>query len=144
VRRIYFDTMIYAYWLEDHAALSERVRQIYDAMLRRGDTLCSSLFVLSELLVGPLKVQDTQAAKLIEQYFQSDAVTMLPYTFASVRIFARLRAQHEVRSLDALHLAIAATDRVDLFLTNDHRLQKLVVPGLPFIASLDTELFPKT
>jgi predicted nucleic acid-binding protein len=144
VRRIYFDTMIYAYWFEDHKGLSERVHQIYDIMQQRGDILCSSAFVLSELLVGPLKLDDRKGADLIERYFQSDAVTMLPYPASAARIFAQLRAQHEVKSLDALHLAIAATGGVDLFLTNDHRLQKLVMAGLPFIASLETELFPKT
>jgi predicted nucleic acid-binding protein len=141
VRRIYWDTMIHAYWFEDHKNLSDRVQQIYDTMLRRDDTLCSSIFVLSELLVGPLKTQDAVAADLIEQYFLSDAITLLPYTQQAVRFFAQLRAQHGVKSLDALHLAIAATAGVDLFLTHDRRLHKLVVPGLPFITSLETDLF---
>jgi predicted nucleic acid-binding protein len=141
VRRIFWDTMIHAYWLEDHRKLSHRIQKIHDTMVQRGDILCSSLFVLGELLVGPLRTLDLASADLIEQYFRSDAITLLPYTPQAVRTFAVLRAQHGVNSLDALHLAAAATAGVDLFLTNDRRLHKLIVPGISFIASLDTELF---
>ena len=141
MRRIYWDTMIHAYWFEDNDALSLRVQNIYSTMQKRGDLLCGSVFVLSELLVGPLKEQNHAAADTIEQFFDSDAVTMLPYARQSVRIFAELRANHGVKSLDALHLAIAASAGVDLFLTHDRRLHKLMAPGLPFIASLDTDLF---
>ena len=141
MRRIYWDTMIHAYWFEDNDVLSLRVQQIYSMMQKRGDLLCSSVFVLSELLVGPLKDQNLEAIEAIEQFFDSDAITMLPYARQSARAFAELRANHGVKSLDALHLAIAASSGVDLFLTHDRRLHKLILPGLPFIASLDTDLF---
>ena len=104
--------------------------------------VCSSLFALSELLVRPTKLRNLPAIDTIEDYFSSDEVTLLSYSEQAVRMFAELRANHGVKPLDAIHLAIAAHAGVDLFLTNDHRLQKLVVPGLPFIASLDTDLFP--
>ena len=133
--------MLYAYWLEGNDKLSERVQQIHQTMLQRFDTLCSSLFVFGELLVGPLKANDAAAASSIEQFFDSDGVTMLPYTPQAIRIFADLRARHGVKALDALHLSIAATSGVDLFLTHDRRLHKLAVPGLPFIAGLETDLF---
>jgi len=141
MRRIYWDTMIFAYWLEDTGKLGQRVQHIRQTMLQRADVLCSSVFILSELLVGPLKERDLPAADKIERFFDSDEVSMLPYPRRAVRLFAELRAYHGVKTLDALHLAIAADAGVDLFLTYDHRLNKLIVPGLPFIASLDTELF---
>jgi len=141
VRRIFWDTMVHAYWFEDHKKLSDRVEQIHESMQRRGDTLCSSLFVLNELLVGPLRTKDTAAADLIVKYFHSSAITLLPYPSRAVRIFAELRAQQGIKSLDALHLATAASAGVDLFLTNDRRLHKAVVPGISFIASLDSDLF---
>jgi len=133
--------MVHAYWFEDHKKLSDRVEQIHESMQRRGDTLCSSLFVLNELLVGPLRTKDTAAADLIVKYFHSSAITLLPYPSRAVRIFAELRAQQGIKSLDALHLATAASAGVDLFLTNDRRLHKAVVPGISFIASLDSDLF---
>ena len=141
MRRIYWDTMLYAYWLEGNSKYGNRVQHIHQTMLQRSDTLCSSLFVLGELLVGPTKANDTTAAAAIQQFFDSDAVSMLPYSAQAVRLLAELRAHHGVKALDALHLAIAATSGVDLFLTHDRRLHKVVVPGLPFIAGLETDLF---
>ena len=141
MRRIYWDTMLYAYWLEGNTKFANRVQHIHETMLQRADVLCTSLFVLGELLVGPAKANDNAAAAMIQQFFDSDAVTMLAYTAQSVRLFAELRVNHGVKALDALHLSIAASARVDLFLTHDRRLHKLVVPGLPFIAGLETDLF---
>lgn len=133
--------MLYAYWLEGNNKLTQRVQHIHHTMLQRSDILCSSLFVLGELLVGPTKANDTTAAAAIQQFFESDAVSLLPYTPQAVRLFAELRAHHGVKALDALHLAIAATSGVDLFLTHDRRLHKVVAPSLPFIAGLETDLF---
>jgi predicted nucleic acid-binding protein len=132
--------MIHAYWLED-AERGPRVQHIYETMLQRTDILCSSVFVLGELLVGPLKDGNTAAAGSIEQFFDSDAVTTLSYSRQAGRLFAELRAHHGIKSLDALHLAVATSSGVDVFLTFDRRLQKLVMPGLPFIVSIDTDLF---
>jgi predicted nucleic acid-binding protein len=133
--------MLYAYWLEGNSKFGPRVQHIHQTMLQRSDTLCSSLFVLGELLVGPLKAENLATASSIEKFFDSAAVSMLPYTAQSMRLFAELRANHGVKALDALHISIAATSGVDLFLTHDRRLHKLVVPGLPFIAGLETDLF---
>ena len=141
MRRIYWDTMLYAYWLEGNNKLSQRVQHIHQTMLQRSDTLCSSLFVLGELLVGPVKANDAAAASAIQSFFDSDGVTMLTYTPQAIRLFAELRAHHGVKALDALHLSIAATSGVDLFLTHDRRLHRVLVPGLPFIAGLETDLF---
>ena len=97
--------------------------------------------MLSELLAGPLKDGNLAAAASIEQFFDYSAVMMLPYPRQAARLFVELRANHHIKSLDALHLAIAATSGVDLFLTFDRRLNKLVMPGLPFIVSIETDLF---
>jgi predicted nucleic acid-binding protein len=141
MRRIYWDTMLYAYWLEEHSKFSQRVEHIHRIMQQRSDTLCSSLFVLGELLVGPAKTGDATAAASIHQFFDSGAITMLTYSARAVTLFAELRASHGVKPLDALHLSIAASAGVDLFVTHDRRLHKLALPGLPFIAGLDTDLF---
>jgi len=133
--------MLYAYWLEGNSKYGNRVQQIHKTMLQRSDTLCSSLFVLGELLIGPTKANDAPAAAAIQQFFDSDQITMLPYSSQAGRLFAELRAHHGVKALDALHLSIAATSGVDLFLTHDRRLHKVVAPGLPFIAGLETDLF---
>jgi predicted nucleic acid-binding protein len=46
-----------------------------------------------------------------------------------------------VAPADAIHLACAAQAKTDLFLTNDKRLVGKIIPGIQFIATLDTRLF---
>jgi predicted nucleic acid-binding protein len=66
---------------------------------------------------------------------------LISYTAETADSYARIRAGHRVSPADAIHLASAANARVDLFLTNDHRLQPLAIPGINFIASMDVNLF---
>ena len=140
MRRIFWDTMVHAYWFENNKNFGGRVQGIHSAMQRRGDVLCSSLLVLGELLVGPLRTGDQPSSDLIERYFRSPAIMMLDFSPRAARIFAELRAQQQLKPVDALHLAVAASSGVDIFLTNDHRLQKAVVPGISFIVGLDAPL----
>jgi hypothetical protein len=52
-----------------------------------------------------------------------------------------LRASTSVRSANAIHLATASASGVDLFLTHDKKLQRLSIPGVPFIAGLDGKIW---
>ena len=78
--------------------------------------------------------------RAIREFFQSSAVELLPFDAETAEIFARIRAEHNVSPADAIHLASAAQGRVDLFLTNDRQLCRLNIPGIHFIAGLDTNL----
>ena len=51
--------------------------------------------------------------------------------------YAQLRCDLSLRHPDAIQLACAASYGVDLFITNDMRLQAKRVSGIQFIASLD-------
>ena len=48
------------------------------------------------------------------------------------------RQDRSIRPPDAIQLACASAARVDLFITNDERLSRRVVPGIHFIQSLAT------
>ena len=39
---IYWDTMLFVYWFEEHPAYVERIQQILARMEQRKDTLCTS------------------------------------------------------------------------------------------------------
>lgn len=138
--RIYWDTMLFVYWLEDHPQHGRRVQEIHRRMAERGDTLCASAFVLGELLVKPYKLKRMDLTRAILEYFQASAFEILPFGAETAEIFARIRAEHNVSPADAIHLASAAQTHADLFLTNDRQLCRLNIPGIDFIAGLDTNL----
>jgi predicted nucleic acid-binding protein len=138
--RIYWDTMLFVYWLEDHPVYAKRVQQILSKMEERQDRLCTSAFTAGEVLVGPYKMGATDTAKQILEVFQSSFIEIIPYTLATAGLYARIRADHGVSPPDAVHLACAAQAQTDLFLTNDTGLTKKVIPGIQFIAGINTNL----
>ncbi|MBZ5491187.1 MAG: PIN domain-containing protein [Acidobacteriia bacterium] len=139
--RIYWDTMLFVYWLEDHPVYAKRVRHILSKMEERQDRLCTSAFTAGEVLVGPHKMKASAIAKQIRDVFESPFVEVLPFTLATADLYARIRANHGVSPADAIHLACASQAATDLFLTNDAALTNKIIPGIHFIAGLDTNLF---
>ncbi len=139
--RIYWDTMLFVYWLEDHPAYSNRVAQILSRMQARGDTLYTSAFTIGEILVGPYKEGHNETAERIQAVFRSPEISVLPFTADVAGHYGRIRALLGVSPPDAVHLATAAEADIDLFLTNDNYLIGKIVPGIKFIAGLQTDLF---
>lgn len=139
--RIYWDTMLFVYWMEDHPEYARRVHELRSSMGRRRDVLCTSALALGELLVKPNKLKKTDLASAIRDFFQSSEVEVLPFDAQTAEIYSRIRAENNVSPADAIHLASAVQASVDLFLTNDRRLCRLTIPGIHFIAGLDANLF---
>ena len=139
--RVYWDSMLFIYWMEDHPAYAPRVDFIFQSMLVRGDTLCASYLSLGEVLAGSVRQNRVQSIKEVERFFDSGLVEVLPFNRSAALQFARLRATVKVNPADAIHLGCAAASGVDLFLTHDGSLQKLRVQGIEFIAGLDVNVF---
>jgi predicted nucleic acid-binding protein len=139
--RIYWDSMLFIYWLEDHPQHADRMNHIHQRMEARGDKLCTSVFTIGEVLTGLYKRDALEIASQIREAFRSPQIELIPFTPETADAYARIRASHRVSPADAIHLASAANPGVDLFLTNDHRLQPLAIPGIHFIAGMDVSLF---
>ena len=133
--------MLFVYWIEDHPDHAARMNQIRTHMEDRGDTLCSSVFTLGEVLTGFYKRGALETATRIKERFRPPLVELLAFTPETADHYARIRGNHRVSPADAIHLASAAQYGVDLFLTNDRRLQKLAIPGIHLIAGMDVNLF---
>lgn len=139
--RIYWDSMVFIYWLENHPEFAKRADHIFQLMLKRGDRLCASYLSVGETLTGPLKHKRSQLAAKIEEFFDSGLVEFLPFDRKAAKLFADLRATTNISPADSMHLACAGSAGVDLFLTHDKNLHKLHVPGVHFIAGLDGNVF---
>jgi predicted nucleic acid-binding protein len=113
------------------------VHQIHRRMSERGDQLCTSVFTMGEVLTGAYKAGHTTATQQIRNYFDGGEVRMLPLNLEAMDRYARIRATHRISPADAIHLSAASIAKVDVYLTNDQRLKKLVIEGIQFIAGLD-------
>ncbi len=141
--RIYWDSMVFIYAIEQNPEYFPIVKIVHEAMKRRGDTLCTSIFTVGEVLVGPRKLGSQSGADRIRNYFASDTVSILPFTLETAEQFALIRSWTGASPSDAVHLAAAAEAHVDVFLTNDTNLLRLRIPGIPLIAGLDPAVLKK-
>lgn len=134
--RIFWDTNIFIYLLEDYGPLSQRVIKLHESMAARGDELVTSTLTLGEVLVKPLEKGD---AALYRRYADEIPAKskLVPFDEDAAKIYAALRADRSIKSPDAIQLACAARASVDLFITNDARLSGKIIDGIQFIVSLE-------
>jgi predicted nucleic acid-binding protein len=135
--RIFFDTNLFIYLLEDNGETGARVGDLIQRISERRDDLLTSTLTLAEVLVKPLSVGDAAWAERYEKLLSTPGVSVLAFDRASARIFAQIRQDRTVTPPDAIQLSCAASAKCDLFITNDDRLSRKMVPGIQFITSLD-------
>ena len=134
--RIFWDSNLFIYLLEDHPEFSQSVVDLRQKMLERGDQLLTSVLTLGEVLVKPSAMGDQALCQLYENILGSTAL-LLPFDLKAARRYATIRHNRSVKAPDAMQLACASEAGVDLFITNDHRLQGKQVEGIQFIVALD-------
>jgi predicted nucleic acid-binding protein len=134
--RIFFDTNLFIYLLEDRGERGALVSAIVERMSDRRDELLTSTLTLAEVLVKPLSVGDVAWADRYEKLLNTPGVSLLNFDRSCARIYAQLRQDKALKPPDAIQLSCAASARCDLFITNDERLSRKIVPGIQFITSL--------
>jgi uncharacterized protein len=134
--RIFWDTNLFVYLIEDYDELSERVAALRARMLARGDHLFTSTFTLGEVLVKPIEQRRDDLRHAYEQALTAGA-TVVPFDRDAAVAYARIRGDRSIKPPDAIQLACASAVAVDLFITNDERLSKKSVAGVQFLSSLD-------
>ncbi len=135
--RVFWDTNLFIYLIEGSSERSEQVFALRQRMNERGDQLCTSTLTLAEVLVKPVQAGRLDLARIYESALLSQAVLLAPFDAASARIFAQVRRDRAIKPPDAIQLSCAAHLGCDLFITNDDRLSRKVIPGIQFITSLD-------
>ncbi len=135
--RIYWDAMLFIYWLENHARFAKRVDEIYSRMKERQDQLLTGAFTFGEVLTGVYRKGSARQADEVRLQLQKVVTEVVPFTIETADHYARIRGSLRLPPADAIHLASAAYAGTDLFLTNDKRLVGKFVPGIQFVASLE-------
>lgn len=134
--RIFWDTNLFIYLIEGQGERADQVFSLVQRMKQRGDQLYTSTITLGEVLVKPLAENRPDLVERYESTLREPVTTLISFDRACARIFAQLRQDPSIRAPDGVQLACAAQARCDMFITNDERLSRKVVPGVQFIVSL--------
>ncbi|MFY9647546.1 MAG: PIN domain-containing protein, partial [Terriglobales bacterium] len=78
--RVYWDTMLFIYWLEDHPAYARRVDTIRSRMEERHDQLITGTFTFGEVLAGIYRKGTPQLADETRRLLRSVVAEVVPFT----------------------------------------------------------------
>jgi uncharacterized protein len=116
--KIYLDSCIFIYLVDGPELYALPVAEAMQTS--SGGIFCFSDLVRLECLVGPIRRGDQEQQQLFTEQFKM--LTYLPLTSSVYDLAAELRAQHRLKTPDAIHAAAATLHGCDEFWTNDRRL----------------------
>jgi predicted nucleic acid-binding protein len=126
-RSVFLETSVLIYYIESHPKYASLVAPVIDALDQGTKVAFSSYVALFEVLTKPFELgrQD-----LIDRYkdlllkHPNVRIRTLEQTVAEEG--ARLRAQYKLKKApDAIQLATAGLEGVEVFLTNDRELKRV-------------------
>jgi predicted nucleic acid-binding protein len=135
--KVFLDTNIFIYLIEDRGTNGKKAVELLERMTERRDSVFTSTLTLGEVLTLPLQKKDHALADKYERILTSPGVHLLDFDRVAARIYAGVRQDKGIKAPDAMQLSIAAAAQCDLFVTNDDRLSRKIVPGIHFVSGLD-------
>jgi predicted nucleic acid-binding protein len=126
---IYLDSVICIYAVEGAPLFQARARMRLTTMQAAGDKPAISDLTWLECRVKPIRLRDAVAQADMEAFLTGSDVVRVPMPTAVYERACRIRAVHNYRLGDVLHLAAAIEGGCGSFLTNDHRLSGF--PDIP-------------
>ena len=120
--KVYPDTCILIYLVEGHATLAPSIDQRMRAVGQAWPTLVFTELTRMECRVKPLRSSSQLLLAGYERVFSTPGYFFEPMTRAVFELATQLRADHGLKTPDAVHLAAALNAHCDEFWTNDLRL----------------------
>jgi predicted nucleic acid-binding protein len=124
-RRLYLDTNLFVYALEDITPWSEVAQAVFRLCADGAATAVVSELALAECLVKPLRDGNDEVVRVyLLGIHQRPGLAVAPVSKPVLLEAARLRAAHAgLKTPDAIHAATAALSGCDILVTNDVRLR---------------------
>jgi predicted nucleic acid-binding protein len=119
---IFLDTNVVIYLIEWTPQFGRLAANRIESLLLQGERLVVSDLVRMECRVRPLRMNDATTLAAFDAYFASAEVDVAPVTPSVCDRAAAIRAAHNLRPMDSLHLAAALEHGCQRFLTHDMRL----------------------
>jgi predicted nucleic acid-binding protein len=133
-RRVFLDSAILIYHLEDIEPYSILTADVFTALASRSLEGILSTVSITELLTKPFKEGKDEQIAIFETFILSLPQTRLVApTYPIAKQAAKLRGQYGLRTPDALLFSTAQEEGCDAFLTNDARLKKLEAEGIAVV-----------
>jgi predicted nucleic acid-binding protein len=132
---VYVDTAILIYSVEANPNYRELLRPLWLKLKASELEVISSELSLMEVLIVPLRNNDTALVNDYEQLMLEGDMQLIPISQTILLQAARLRATTNLRTPDAIHAATAMNTGCTLFLSNDRGFRS--IPNLSAVILQD-------
>lgn len=121
MERVYLDTAPVIYTVEQSPEYAAAV----DRRLAAADIVrVASDLTRLECRVKPIRDGNQELLKDYDDYFREAVAEVVMLSREVIDRATAIRAQYGLKTPDAIHLAAAVVSGCDVFLTNDHRLDR--------------------
>lgn len=116
---IYIDTNVYLYSLNSNNCFPDAL-QLLKEVAKRNIRAVTSALTLTEVLVHPFRLADRSLVAAHEEFVRGNGkIAVVAITDRIAKRAAEIRATHNLKTPDAIHLATAVDKKCQLFFTAD-------------------------
>lgn len=126
---VYLDSVIVIYLVEGATSFQVKAQARLAALTSAGHQVAVSDLTRLECRVKPVRLGDAALLADFDTFLDAGAVAKVPLSSTVYDRATQIRAVHNFKLADSLHLAAAVVSGCGSFLTNDTRLARF--PDLP-------------
>lgn len=134
---LYFDTAPIIYSVEKHPAYWPALETLWAVSGAEKFQLVTSELTLLETLVQPVRDGNAELVAAYEEFLSRDDIHLIPITAEVLRYAAELRANHNLKTPDAIHAATAITSGCQHLIANDNGFRRLTNIDVIILDDLD-------
>ena len=126
VTNLYVETAPFIYFTEARAVYADKMRAIFAEVSDGRLEVLTSAVTIPETLMKPLQANDTSlVSRYRTMFYRTKGIRVISVSPSAGDLAADLRARHNLRTPDALHVACAIDTGCDAFLTNDTGIRRV-------------------
>ena len=125
ISTVALDTAVLIYYVEMHPTYLRLIEPIIDAIDQDEVVGIASTVTLLEVLVLPLREKDFELVQEYQSILLHSNLELIPLSGHIAQKAAEIRAVHNLRTPDAIHVATAIIGGVDLPIANDKKWQRI-------------------
>jgi predicted nucleic acid-binding protein len=117
---VYLDTSVFIYFVEFHARYFDLCNEVFKDIEEGRIEAATSTLTLTEILVQPYRLKEEQLVlKFYSLLTTYPHVTWIPLTLRVADLAAQIRAEHNLKTPDAIQVASAISQGTAGFICND-------------------------
>ncbi len=123
---VFLDTSPLIYYIEGHSDYQKELTDVFQANDRNEFRFITSTLTLLEVLVHPMRMKKQGLAGQYEKILtSSETIEIVELNARIAKRSAQIRAEHHLKTPDAIQMATALENNAGVFLTNDKDLTKI-------------------